>query len=141
MSSKRILWLLAAGALVALLLWRRVAEPAASAPAPAPVVVRPETRPVVAAPGVVPVEAPAATAPAVVEAPGQAVTVAPEPPRPLPPGVVSIRDQKTIDFSTGKPVVRDDAAEKAAIEAALKEMEEATRGVTFGPNSGPAMAP
>jgi hypothetical protein len=46
---------------------------------------------------------------------------------------VAIEDGKTIDFSSGKPVVKDSAQDKAAIDAAVKEMEEAVKDVTFGP--------
>ncbi len=45
---------------------------------------------------------------------------------------VAIQDGKTIDFSSGKPVVKDSAKEKASIDKAVKEMDEAAKGVTFG---------
>ena len=38
---------------------------------------------------------------------------------------------KTIDFSSGKPVVKDTPEDRAALEAGLREIEEATRNVTF----------
>jgi hypothetical protein len=44
---------------------------------------------------------------------------------------VAIQDGKTIDFSSGKPVVKDTAKEKASIDKSVKEMEEATKGVSF----------
>jgi hypothetical protein len=44
---------------------------------------------------------------------------------------VPIQEGKTIDFSGGSPVVKDDAANKARMEAALKEIDEASRTVTF----------
>jgi hypothetical protein len=44
---------------------------------------------------------------------------------------ISIQDGKTIDYSSGKPVVKDTEKEKAAIEKAVKEMDEAAKGVTF----------
>ena len=44
---------------------------------------------------------------------------------------IAIQDGKTIDFSSGKPVVKDTAKEKALIEKAAKEMAEAAKGVTF----------
>lgn len=44
---------------------------------------------------------------------------------------VPIQDGKTIDFSNGSPVVRDDKANKAAMDAALRQIEEATRTVSF----------
>jgi hypothetical protein len=46
---------------------------------------------------------------------------------------VAIQDGKTIDFSTGQPVVKDDAKQKAALEKSLKEMEAAVQNVTFAP--------
>ncbi len=52
------------------------------------------------------------------------------------PAVVPIEDGKTIDFSSGRPVIKDDPANKATLDAALKEMDEASKGVTF-----PATAP
>ncbi len=52
-------------------------------------------------------------------------------PRPMPPEV-PIEDGKTIDFSQGKAEVRNTAEDQAAMEAALKEMEEASKDVTFG---------
>jgi pyruvate/2-oxoglutarate dehydrogenase complex dihydrolipoamide acyltransferase (E2) component len=139
-SSKRVVWLLVAGAIVAaLLLWRADDSPS-STTAPAPVTAAP------AAPsGTSPAPAPLPVLPAVASAPAEEPApvavdppAPPAPPLPLAPGVEPIQDQKTIDFSSGKAVVKEDEAEKAAIEAALKEIEEAVKGVTFGPNSGPA---
>jgi hypothetical protein len=46
---------------------------------------------------------------------------------------IAIQDGKTIDFSSGRPVVKDTAKEKASIEKSVKEMEEATKGVSFAP--------
>ena len=54
---------------------------------------------------------------------------------------VAIQDGKTIDFSSGKPVVKDSAKEKAAIEKAVKEKEEAAKGVTFTSPTAPPAAP
>jgi hypothetical protein len=52
---------------------------------------------------------------------------------------VAIQDGKTIDFSSGKPVVKDSAKEKAEIDKAVKEMEEAAKGVSFtSPSASPA---
>lgn len=48
---------------------------------------------------------------------------------------VKIEDGKTIDFSSGKPVVKDSAEDRKAIDAAVKEMDEASKGITFGPSS------
>ncbi|MBC7365995.1 MAG: hypothetical protein H7343_04140 [Undibacterium sp.] len=50
-----------------------------------------------------------------------------------PKQTVTIRDGKTLDFSSGKPVLKDSATEKAIIEQSLKDMNEAAAGVTFGP--------
>jgi hypothetical protein len=67
-------------------------------------------------------------------------TAAPSSPAdPLPE--VAIQDGKTIDFSGGKAVVRDNPEERAAMERALKEMEEAAKDVTFGPTKPPPPAP
>jgi hypothetical protein len=44
---------------------------------------------------------------------------------------VAIQDGKTIDFSSGRPVVKDTAKEKASIDKAVREMDEAAKGVTF----------
>ena len=46
---------------------------------------------------------------------------------------VAIEDGKTIDFSSGKPVVKDSTQDKAAIDKAVKEMDDAAKDVTFGP--------
>ena len=48
---------------------------------------------------------------------------------------VAIQDGKTIDFSSGLPIVKDDAKQKAAIEKSVKEMELAAKGVTFPPKA------
>ncbi len=44
---------------------------------------------------------------------------------------VAIRDAKTIDFSGGTPVVRDSAADRAALDAAVRDMDAAAKNVTF----------
>ena len=44
---------------------------------------------------------------------------------------VPIQDGKTIDFSGGSPVVKDDPANRAKMDAALKEIDAASRTVTF----------
>jgi len=49
--------------------------------------------------------------------------------RPAEP--VPVQDGKTIDFSGGSPAVKDDAASKAAMDSALKQIDEASRTVTF----------
>ena len=47
--------------------------------------------------------------------------------------MVPIQDGKTIDFSSGQAEVRDDAADRAAIEKAQREMNEATADIPFAP--------
>ena len=42
-------------------------------------------------------------------------------------------ERKTIDFSTGQPVVKDSPEDQAALEAALKDIAEASKEVTFEP--------
>lgn len=54
---------------------------------------------------------------------------------------IAIQDGTTIDFSSGKPVIKDTAKEKASIEKAVKEMEEAAQGVTFTSPTPPAAPP
>ena len=46
---------------------------------------------------------------------------------------IAIQDGKTIDFSSGRPAVKDDANQKAALEKSLKEMDAAAANVTFAP--------
>lgn len=38
---------------------------------------------------------------------------------------------KTVDFSSGRPVMKDSPEDRAALEAGLKEIEEATQNLTF----------
>ncbi len=53
---------------------------------------------------------------------------------PAPPVVdLTKHDGQTIDFSSGRPVVKDTPADKAALDQAVKEMEAAAREVTFTP--------
>lgn len=47
--------------------------------------------------------------------------------------MVPIVDGMTIDFSSGTAVTRDTAADRAAMAAALAEMEAATADVTLPP--------
>ena len=47
------------------------------------------------------------------------------------PAFVPIQDGKTIDFSDGSPAVKDGAADRAAIDAAVKDMDAASRDVSF----------
>lgn len=65
-------------------------------------------------------------------APAKATTTALPPNEPVVLGTKTT-ENKTIDFSSGQPVVKDSAEDKAAIDAALKEMAEASKGVTFEP--------
>ncbi|MBI5769723.1 MAG: hypothetical protein HZA93_18250 [Verrucomicrobia bacterium] len=53
---------------------------------------------------------------------------------------VPVQDGKTIDMSTGRPVVRDDERSRAAIEKAKKEMADAAADVTFQPQPAPKKA-
>ena len=48
---------------------------------------------------------------------------------------VPIRDNTTIDFSSGHPVVTDSAGETALIEAAAKDMAEAVKDIRFEPTA------
>lgn len=51
--------------------------------------------------------------------------------RPPNPAPIAIQDGKTIDFSDGTATVKDSAADKAAMDSAMKEMDAATKDVTF----------
>lgn len=48
-----------------------------------------------------------------------------------PPVDLTKHDGQTIDFSSGQPVVKDAAEDRAALEQAAREMAEAARSVTF----------
>lgn len=50
-----------------------------------------------------------------------------------PPPVVGIQDGRTIDFSSGQPMIIDADKENAALAKALKEMEEATKDIVIRP--------
>jgi hypothetical protein len=68
-------------------------------------------------------------------APAPAVTPA-TPTTPAPtaaPAEVPIQEGKTIDFSSGQPEIRATDEDRAAIERAAREMDEATKDVTFAP--------
>jgi hypothetical protein len=52
---------------------------------------------------------------------------------PKPKPFVAIEDGKTLDFSSGAPILKDTAQEKAIIDKSLKEMEDALKNVSFGP--------
>jgi hypothetical protein len=54
-----------------------------------------------------------------------------------PPVPVPIQDGKTIDFSNGSPVVRDSAADKDALDRAVREMDAASKTVTFSAEPTP----
>ncbi|HEX2861976.1 MAG TPA: hypothetical protein VHN79_10065 [Lacunisphaera sp.] len=69
-----------------------------------------------------------------------AATPRPNPVVAAPPVDLTQAERKTVDFSTGRPVVTDSAEDQAAIDAALKEMAEATKGVTFAPSPPPPAA-
>jgi len=60
--------------------------------------------------------------------------------RPAEPVDLTKHDGETIDFSSGRPVVKDSSADRAAIEQAKREMDEAVKGVTFGPPTKPPEA-
>jgi hypothetical protein len=51
------------------------------------------------------------------------------------PVVVPIQDGRTMDFSSGKAVIKDSAADKAALDSAVKEIDAASKDVTFPANS------
>jgi hypothetical protein len=63
--------------------------------------------------------APAATVPAPAAKPAEFVDLA------------GPNERKTIDYSSGRPVVKDTAADQAAVDAAVKDMDAAARSVTF----------
>ena len=52
--------------------------------------------------------------------------------RPSPTVEIAIEDGKTIDFSKGSAEIRSNPSDQDAIAAALKEMQEATKDMTFG---------
>lgn len=47
--------------------------------------------------------------------------------------IVPIQDGKTMDFSSGKVVVKNDPAEEAALKKSVAEMDAAAGNVTFAP--------
>lgn len=82
--------------------------------------------------------------------PPAARNLAPEPP---PAGTATVlpagepvtlgtreTERKTIDFSSGQPVVKDSPEDQAALEAALKDIAEASKDVTFEPTAKPKPA-
>lgn len=54
---------------------------------------------------------------------------------------VTIQDGKTIDFSTGHPEIKDDAANKAALEHSINDMDAAAGNVTFTAKPTPKTPP
>ncbi len=58
-----------------------------------------------------------------------------------PPKVVPIQDGKSIDFSEGRPVVRDDPASKARMDQALKQIDEVNATVVFHGDPTPTPTP
>ena len=61
--------------------------------------------------------------------------------KPAEPVDLTQHDGKTIDFSSGQPVVKDSAEDRAAMDKAAKEMAEAVKDVTFGPPAKKAPPP
>ncbi len=53
------------------------------------------------------------------------------PPPPAEPVDLTKHDRQTIDFSSGQPVVKNSAEDKAAIDAAMKDIESAEKETTF----------
>jgi len=52
---------------------------------------------------------------------------------PSPAATVPIQNRVTIDFSTGHPLIKDDAVEQAIIDAALKDIQDAAKNIKFAP--------
>jgi uncharacterized iron-regulated membrane protein len=52
---------------------------------------------------------------------------------PAAPVDLAAHDRQVIDFSSGKPVVQDTPEDRAALQAGLKDIADATRDVTFEP--------
>lgn len=114
MNRPRLIALLVSALATGAALWFYLA-PLRRAPAPAPAV-----------PG-----GPAARAPELVLLPTRAPT-----PTPVP-----IQDGKTLDFSGGTAVVKENADDKAALDQGLKEIDEATKSVTFSAIPAPTPTP
>jgi hypothetical protein len=108
--ARRILLLIAA-TLVVVGVWLMTRRPL-SRRVPAPL-------PIAQQPGASTPLAPAAPTPARVAPPPPTLTAVP------------IQDGKTIDFSSGQAVVKDDVKEKAALDRAVAEIDAATANVTF----------
>jgi hypothetical protein len=60
---------------------------------------------------------------------------------PAPPVDLTKHDGQTIDFSSGQPVVKNSPEDQAAIDAAAKDLSEATQGVTFKAAPPPSPPP
>jgi hypothetical protein len=77
------------------------------------------------------------SAPAMTTATNSAMTasLAPASASTEPKPVVAIQDSKTINFSSGQPMILDTDKDNAALAKALKEMEEATKDLTIPPKS------
>ncbi|MBI2511696.1 MAG: hypothetical protein HYV96_06950 [Opitutae bacterium] len=71
---------------------------------------------------------PVVSAPAPIAAAPAATPAAAPAPEPVD---LTKHEAKTIDFSSGKPVVKDTPEDRAALQEGLKDIEEATRNVTF----------
>lgn len=61
--------------------------------------------------------------------PAASHTLAPEPP--AAPVDLTQHDGKTVDFSSGRPVVKDAPEDQAARDAAMKDIADATKDITF----------
>lgn len=70
-------------------------------------------------------------------APSPAVRPTTNPPLPE----VAIQEGKTIDFSSGTPEIRDTPEDRAALEKAKAEMDEAVKDVVFAPTKPAEPAP
>jgi hypothetical protein len=83
---------------------------------------------------------PPAAAPAVRPPPATVPTTAPVPAN--PPVDLTQHDGQTLDFSPGHAVVKQTAADRAALAEGVKDITEATKDVTFGPSdAAPAANP
>lgn len=142
----RLLWPVLAVLMVAAMFYFYRGNPAGSKAGPG--VRSPTTKrvPLEAPPPAVPlvaVEPPVMTAHAITAPPVQL----PAPPRQVAPEMaIPIQDRATIDFSIGAPVVRSGGSDAEALEKALRQMEEATKNISFPPTasreeSAPAPAP
>lgn len=56
-------------------------------------------------------------------------------PRVAPEMRIPIQDRATIDFSIGAPVVRSGGSDAEVLEKALRQMEEATKNISFPPSA------